>query len=127
MIGFESQRQIPGIFRVHLQNKVLAQRCGCSIGLHQARQIADVHLPEHLTIHNTGLQLNGAGIRSKYFIDAYIAAIYLQTPTQDADAIIAADEIQTIRLVVITSLITQDRLLQPMMEGVRKSAGDGYP
>lgn len=92
-----------------------------------AKMVANIDLPDQIQVSNQPLVLNGAGIRSKFFIDVYVAGIYLPSASQDATSIIAADEIQSIHLVIITSLITRDRLLEPMLAGVKKSAGDDYP
>ena len=50
-----------------------------------ALEIAGVTLPDTL---NTDLQLNGAGIRSKFFFKIYIAELYLEHPSTKADEIL---------------------------------------
>ena len=94
--------------------------------LAQARQINGVDLPDTLTIDHNKLVLNGAGIRSKYFLDVYVAGLYLPAKIHNADQIIKADEIQSIRLVITSSLITHRRLYESIEDGVRKSAGKDF-
>ena len=50
-----------------------------------AREIAGVSTPE--TVH-TDLQLNGAGIRSKFFLKKYEVAPYLEHPSTDAQQLL---------------------------------------
>ncbi len=47
-----------------------------------ARDIAGVSIPEtvQLAPQGTTLQLNGAGIRSKFIFDIYVGALYVSTP-----------------------------------------------
>jgi len=50
-------------------------------GTVSAREIAGVTVEESLPARDGGvLQLNGAGIRSKFFFDIYIAELYVQQP-----------------------------------------------
>ena len=87
----------------------------------------DAQIPDTLTLGEHTLTLNGAGIRSKYFMDVYVAGLYLPAPNQNATEIIQADEPQTMRLVITSSHITKARLLDSIEEGVEKSAGADYP
>jgi len=48
-------------------------------------EIAGVTIPESL---NTDLQLNGAGIRSKFFFKIYIAELYLEHLSTEANTIL---------------------------------------
>lgn len=42
-----------------------------------AKEVAGVTLPETITLGSKPLVLNGAGIRSKFFIKVYVGALYL--------------------------------------------------
>lgn len=58
----------------------------------EAAEVAGVELPETINRDDgVVLQLNGAGIRSKFFFKIYIAALYLENRSDDA-AVILADE-----------------------------------
>jgi len=49
-----------------------------------AQEVAGVNVPEQITLANTPLKLNGAGIRTKFFFDIYVGALYLPQKTKDA-------------------------------------------
>lgn len=93
----------------------------------QARPVGDVDLPDTLNAGNSSLVLNGAGIRNKYFLEVYVAGLYLPAASHDANSILKADEVQSVRLVITSSQITRQRLLDSIEDGIRKSAGDDYP
>ena len=57
----------------------------------EARIVADVNIPDTVSVNNQTLVLNGAGIRKKFFIKVYVGALYLAAKQSDAAAVIASD------------------------------------
>lgn len=92
-----------------------------------ALTVGGVSLEDSIAIQGTALKLNGAGIRNKLFIDVYVAGLYLPERTQVAQRIIDGNEVQSIRLVVTSSQITRDRLIDAITEGIKMSAGKEFP
>lgn len=90
----------------------------------QVTKIGGLELKESIKLGDTNLQLNGAGQRSKLFIDLYIAALYLSNKSQDAQSIINADETMLIQIHVISNLISSENLTRGTMEGFTKSTGN---
>lgn len=89
----------------------------------QAREIADVEIPENLTADSTELVLNGAGVRTKWFMDIYVSALYLTQPSTDAAAIMSADEPMAVKLHMVSGLITSDKMKTAVMEGFEGATG----
>ena len=58
----------------------------------EAREVAGVKLDEtaRLAGIDTPLVLNGAGVRSKFFVKVYVAGLYLQQKTSSAEAVLAS-------------------------------------
>ena len=56
-----------------------------------ARTFAGVTVPDSATVAGQSLVLNGVGLREKYFIDIYVGALYLPTPTRSAQEAIESD------------------------------------
>jgi len=54
--------------------------------------LAGVSLPDAQEVQGTKLVLNGLGLRTKYMIKVYVAGLYLQRKSSDAQAILAGDE-----------------------------------
>lgn len=96
----------------------------CLAGSASAVTISDVKIPDSLTADGTELVLNGAGTRSKWFIDLYVGGLYLPAKSSNAGSIIAADEPQAIKLHIISGMITSDRMTSATMEGFENSTGD---
>ncbi|MFT6422318.1 MAG: chalcone isomerase family protein [Thalassolituus sp.] len=93
--------------------------------VHAATKIDGVKLPDDLSFEASELVLNGAGVRSKFFVHVYIAALYLGEKSSDAETIIAADEPMNIRVVITSDLITGERFAESAMDGfVRSTHGD---
>lgn len=82
-----------------------------------ALTVAGVDLPDTYSAMDTELTLNGAGTRSKWFIDLYVGGLYLPETMDDGQAIISADEPQAITLHIISGMITSDRMKSATVEG----------
>ena len=72
------------------------------------------------------LLMNGGGTREKYFMDMYVAALYLTEKNKDAASIVAANSPMAIRLCIVSGLITSSRMIEAVDEGFKKST-DGHP
>ncbi len=88
-----------------------------------ARTVEGVDLPESFTAPQAELKLNGAGTRSKWFMDLYVGSLYVPQASSDAASIINADEPQAITLHIISGMITSDKMISATMEGFEKSSG----
>jgi hypothetical protein len=85
-------------------------------------------MPETLEMQGQKLMLNGAGTRKKAFISLYKAGLYLLQTGQDAAAIIAADEAMSIRISIVSGLISSKKMSKAMADGFNKStAGNTKP
>ena len=82
-----------------------------------AREIEGINMPESLEVSKSKLILNGAGVRSKFFIDLYVGGLYLQNKSNNPKEIIEGDEPMAIRLHIISSLITSKKMENATREG----------
>ncbi len=71
-------------------------------------QIAGVTIPESL---NTDLQLNGAGIRSKFFFKIYIAELYLEHPSTEAKAILDTPGRKRMTMHILYDKVEKEKLI----------------
>ena len=83
----------------------------------QAVEIAGVDMPQSISADQHELILNGAGVRSKFFMDLYVGGLYLKQKDSDPKKIIEADEPMAIRLHIISSMITSKRMEDATREG----------
>ncbi len=82
--------------------------------------IGDITLPKKSELDNT-LQLNGGGVREKYFIDLYVAGLYLPTTNSSASKIIENDESMAIKIYIVSDMITTAKMKEAISEGFEKS------
>jgi hypothetical protein len=90
-----------------------------------AGEVKGVHIPESLSAGDVQLQLNGAGVRNKFFLNLYVGALYLVEPSGKGREVVSADEPMAIRLHVLSKLITSERMEEASREGfVQATNGD---
>jgi hypothetical protein len=75
-----------------------------------------------ITVGNEKLELNGGGLREKYFFDLYIAGLYLKNKSTDASKIISKNEEMAISIKIISSKVTKEKLLESMSEGFENAS-----
>lgn len=85
-----------------------------------------VTLPRTMTFENKTLQLNGAGSRSKMFMEVYIQALYLSQLSQNPKEIINDNLEMSIRIEITSALVSSGKLTRAMHAGFEKSAGDSF-
>lgn len=88
-----------------------------SASLCQAKEIAGISMPDTLQADAQSLVLNGAGLRTKFFMDMYVGGLYLKKKSGDAEKIIAADAAMALRLHIISGLITSEKMEAATREG----------
>lgn len=88
-----------------------------------AQDIEGVHVPEHVTVQDTALVLNGAGVRWKLFVKAYVGALYLPQPARVPDQIIAAPGPKCIRLVLLRD-IEAAAMVEELLARFRANSSD---
>ena len=89
----------------------------------QAVEIGGVKLPESLAVKEQSLALNGAGVRSKFFMDIYAAGLYLTEASQEASVIMAQDKPMALRLHITSGLLSAEKMEAATREGFEKSTG----
>lgn len=88
-----------------------------------AVEIAGIMVNDTLQAEDgTLLQLNGAGVRSKFFIDVYIAELYLENPSAKAAEVIAAPGRKRVTMHILHSEVTRDKLVEAWNEGFKENS-----
>ncbi|MCU0708493.1 MAG: chalcone isomerase family protein [Pirellula sp.] len=84
---------------------------------------AYAELGPQLKIGEQVLKLNGAGTRTKTFVQIYESGLYLLNPTKDARAILDADELMAIRVRITSGFVSRSSLVSSLQEGLAQSTG----
>lgn len=88
-----------------------------------AKQVSGVDVAETISHSQEPLKLNGAGTRTKFFVDMYVTALYLSEANANAADIIDADQAMAIRLHILSDLITPERMADLTRDGFVRSTG----
>jgi len=83
-----------------------------------------VTMSETIKSGNTTLTLNGIGIREKLWIDLYVAGLYLETKTKDANTVINGNKNMLLKLNIVSGLISSEKMSNAVEEGF-ETATDG--
>lgn len=84
-------------------------------------EVGGVNLPNSESFQGKSLNLNGAGVREKLWIDLYAGGLYLAEKSSDASAIVAADKPMSIKLHIVSKLITSEKMMDAVNEGFENS------
>ena len=88
-----------------------------------AVEIEGVEIPDTLSLPNsdTTLLLNGAGIRKKFFMDIYIGALYLESQTTEAKAILQGTGAASVMMHFLYSEVSKDKITAGWTDGLEKN------
>lgn len=88
-----------------------------------------VKMPDTIAVEGKTLKLNGMGLRVKHIIFAfkvYVAGLYLENPSKDPAAILAADEVRRIDMFMLRDL-DQKTIVEAIRSGFEKNNADKMP
>jgi hypothetical protein len=79
--------------------------------------VNDALFPDVIGFNKRILRLNGVGIRNKYLMNVYVAGLYLQESSSDPEYIIDADKPMSIRIHIVSSLLTNETMVRYIRQG----------
>ncbi|MFT6503157.1 MAG: hypothetical protein ACJASQ_003289 [Crocinitomicaceae bacterium] len=86
----------------------------------QTKTVSGATFKSQMDIKGTKLMYNGAGLREKYTIDLYVAALYLPNQTMNGTTVINANEVQAIELKIVSNKVTREKFNDTVKEGFAK-------
>jgi hypothetical protein len=94
----------------------------------RAGERAGVTLPDQATVEGRTLVLNGMGLRRATWlrVKVYVAGLYLEEKSLDADAILRPERTKRIVLVFVRAVDRED-LLKAWDESFKEIAGEDFP
>ena len=88
-----------------------------SIPFAQTKKYHGVSFFTELKLGDDNLVLNGAGLREKYWMDLYVAALYVPKKTNEAGKVIYNDTEMAIHIKIISNSVTRERFIESVNEG----------
>lgn len=85
-----------------------------------AAEIEGVRLEAATRLGDTSLQLNGAGVRSRFIIKAYVIGLYLGAPADTLDGAMAAPGPKRIEIVPLMGF-SAEQFTEPLVKGMKKN------
>jgi Chalcone isomerase-like len=110
--------------RVHPMRYALAAVATLAITLQaEAREVAGVKLDETASVAGKELKLNGVGIRKATVlkVKVYVGALYVETPSKDGAAILAADQVMRVKQVFVRN-VGKEKLTDAYQEDFKNAA-----
>ncbi len=86
-----------------------------------AQEIAKVNVPEQIKLADTALVLNGAGVRTKFFFDIYVGALYLSQKTKDAEVAINMGGPKRVLMHVLYDEVAKEKLIDGWNDGFKNN------
>ena len=90
----------------------------CLLQVVHADSLAGINMPNNITVENETLILNGLGLREKYWVDVYVAGLYLPQKMSNGDDIIKANIPKRIQVEFIYSSVPQAKMIAVLEENI---------
>ncbi|WP_088141717.1 chalcone isomerase family protein [Achromobacter xylosoxidans] len=81
-------------------------------------EVAGVRVPDSLSEGGRALVLNGAGVRTKFVVKVYVAALYATAKSSDAAALVNSEEPRRMRLLLLRDVDSKS-LDEALQDGLR--------
>jgi len=82
-----------------------------------ALEVEGIQIADKATVGEQALVLNGAGVRSKFFFDIYIGALYLPSKTKSDTAAISSKGNKRVLMHFLYDEVSKDKLVNGWNEG----------
>jgi len=86
-----------------------------------ATEVEGVKLADSLTVDARPLQLNGAGVRTKFFFDIYVGALYRREIVRKAEAVLAVPAPSVVTMDFLYKAVDAEKLRDGWVEGFREN------
>lgn len=86
-----------------------------------AASLSNVTIPDKITLQNEALQLNGLGLREKYWIDIYVAGLYLPNKMTDGPTVINANVAKRIHIEFVYSDVPKEKMVEVLEENIQNN------
>ena len=113
--------------RIRRETVLAAYLMVCLAAPAWAGELAGVSLPERATVDESTLMLNGMGLREATWLNikVYVAGLYLEAKSSDADAILHAEFPKRIVFVFVRA-VGRKRIIQEWDESLEANLGEDF-
>ena len=86
-----------------------------------AVDVEGVSIPGQIVMEGKTLELNGAGVRTKFFFDIYVGALYLVSPANHAEAVLEKPSPARVSMDILYSEVNKEKLIKGWTSGFKKN------
>jgi hypothetical protein len=87
-----------------------------------ALTVAGVNVPPAVSASGEILSLNGAGIRSKFFVKVYVGALYTGKKVSTSDELLRDPGAKAVRMHFVHRKVEKEKIVEAFAEGLSKNA-----
>ncbi len=91
-------------------------------GTAPAKTVYDVDLPEEISIENEALQLNGYGLRTKFFFKVYLGSLYTGSKANSTAQVLEQSGTKLIRMNFIYNKVERKKIVDAFAAGFEKNS-----
>ena len=91
-----------------------------------AGTLAGVTLPDQATVSGKTLQLNGIGLRTKMMFKIYVAGLYLEQKTKDANQVVSSAQVKRVVMHFLSGKATKSKMDGAWREGFENNSPQQY-
>ena len=91
-----------------------------------AKAVEGVELPETVKAEGKDLKLNGAGVRSKFWMGVYVAALYTESVSKDPNELVSSDQVKQVQLSMLMDL-SKKQVGEAVKDGFEKNSKAELP
>lgn len=88
-------------------------------------EVSGIELPDTFEVGETSLDLNGAGVREKFWMDLYVGGLYTDHETENAQEVINSNAPMALKIHMVSGLISSGKMSSAVEDGFENST-DGH-
>ena len=87
-----------------------------------ALTVAGVDVPPAASVSGKTLSLNGAGVRTKFFVKVYVGALYAERKVSSADELLRDPGEKLVRMHFVHRKVEKEKIVDAFAEGLAKNS-----
>ena len=87
-----------------------------------AKTVYDINLPDTVTVAGETLQLNGYGLRKKFFFKIYLGSLYTKEKATTTDQVLAIPGSKLIRMNFLYKKVEKEKITEAFAEGFAENS-----
>jgi len=87
-----------------------------------ALEIAGVSVPPTVSVGQKALSLNGAGVRTKFFVKVYVGALYTEKKVSTTDELLRDPGEKAVRMHFVHKKVEKEKIVDAFAEGLANNA-----